>query len=249
MKNNKIIIILLVVFVSFSAKAQVKTYTVKSFDKIIVSPHIEVILQQGDAEKVEVNEIFLPVEKLNVEIEGKNTLRVYLDDAKMVTKNEKEKHKKYKNKKPIYKGKQVTVSITYKTLDVLSVRGEEKISFATPLHQKELTLRAYGEPRIYLNDVQLESLKTTIYGESYVEATKGFIKKQRFTNYGESVINTEAIENNETKITAYGESNYKLNVAKRLKVTAYGEAVITYKGDPRVYKGIVIGDATITHLN
>lgn len=249
MKNYKTIIILLLAFVSFSAKAQVKTYNVKSFDKIIVSPHVEVVLQQGDIESVEVNEIFLPIEKLNVEIEGRRTLRVYLDDAKMVTKTEKVKYRNYKNSRPIYKGTQVKVTITYKTLDVLSVRGEEKISFNTPLHQKQFILRAYGEPRIYLNDVQLEVLRTTMYGESYVEASNGVIRKQKFTNYGESVINMKAIDNTETKITAYGESNYKLNVSKRLRITAYGEAVITYKGSPNVSKGIVIGDATITQLN
>ncbi|WP_350292588.1 head GIN domain-containing protein [uncultured Croceitalea sp.] len=241
------LVILIAVFASEKSLAQVKTYETNHFNKIIVSPHIAVNFVEGDSETVVVNSSTEPMEKLNVEVVGK-TLRIYLDDAKMVTKQEKVKNDTWKGKKDIYKGTVIKATVTYKTLDELSLRGEEKFVCESPLNGKDFRLKLYGESQVYLNEVDLENLHTTIYGESYLELKAGSLNYQKITAYGETTINSLDVKTSKAKITAYGEGSYRLQVSERLKVTAFGEATIAYKGSPEVNKGIIIGEATIQKI-
>lgn len=232
---------------SVEAQQIEKTYDVENFDKIIISPHIAVNLVEGDEESVRIDETGVAEDKINIEVEG-NTLRIYLDGAKMVTKSEKVKDKNHKMTKSIYNGTQVRATVTYKTLNTLSVRGEERIELQSKIDQKDFTMRIYGESQVYISEVDLDRLKVTIYGESYLEVENGSVDNQRYIAYGESKVNSLGIDNALTKITAYGESDFRVNVSDKLKVTCYGETHITYEGSPDVDRGIVIGEATIKKI-
>lgn len=250
MKSSFINIIgklLIISFICLSGEAfgQLKNVSVGNFDKVIVSPHIAVNFVEGTTESVEVHTTTEPIEKLNIEVVGK-TLRIYLDDAKMVTKNKKADNDKWK--KSIYKGTVVKATVTYKKLLELSLRGEEKFICKSPLIGKDFRLKLYGESQIYLNEVNLDNLYTTIYGESYLELKKGNLGYQKIIAYGETKINSLQVKTNKAKITAYGEGSYRLQVSDRLKVTVYGEAIIAYEGSPKVDKGIIIGEATIQKI-
>ena len=231
-----------------SSFAQIQKFQVDSFDKVIVSPHISVTFVQGESESVDIHSSTEPIEKLTVEVVG-STLRLYLDGAKTYTDNEKVKGDNYNYKVPIYKGTVITATVTYSHLKELSLRGEERFLCDSPIEQSEFRLKLYGESQVYFNKVTLENLSTTVYGESYLELKSGTVKNQKITAYGETEINTLKVNTNNTKITAYGEGDYRISVRDRLKVTAFGEATIGYKGSPDVKKGIVIGDATIQKIN
>ena len=130
----------------------------------------------------------------------------------------------------------------------LSLRGEETFTSEGMLRADQFTLNVYGASQIYFDEVDINQLKSSIYGESYIKIKKGTVNEQKFTAYGESKINTFDVTNKATKITCYGEGSFQLNVEENLKVTAYGEATVAYKGDPDVKKGIVIGEATIEKI-
>jgi len=249
MKKLILPIVCLMILGISSIKAQQidKKFDVENFDKIIISPHIAVNLIAGEEESVRIDEAGVSEDKINIEVEGR-TLRIYLDDAKMVTKSEKVKGENYNMSKSLYDGTQVRATVTYKTLNTLSVRGEERIELQSKLNQKEFTMRVNGESQVYVSDVDLNRLKVTIYGESYLEVEAGKVDNQRYIAYGESKVNSLAIDNSSTKITAYGESDFRVNVSDRLKVTCYGETHITYQGSPDVDRGIVIGEATIKKI-
>lgn len=251
LKTQKYIQKLLIIgFVLLSGYSfgQLKKVAVERFDKVIVSPHIAVNFVEGASESVNVHSSTEAIEKLNIEVVGK-TLHLYLDNAKMVTKREKIKNDKWKNKRSIYKGTVVTATVTYKKLKELSLRGEEKFVCESSITGHELRLKLYGESEVYLNDVTLDNLTTIIYGESYLELKKGSVGRQKITAYGESTINTLEVSTIETKITAYGEGSYRVAVSDRLKVTAYGEAIIAYEGSPEVDRGIIIGEAEIQKID
>ena len=215
---------------SISSFAQVNSIVVKSFDKVIVSPHISVTFVQGSSESVEIHTSTEPLEKLNVEVVG-NTLRLYLDGAKTYTDNENVKGDNYDYKVPIYKGTVITATVTYINLEELSLRGEEKFVCESTIQQQEFSLKLYGESEVYFNKVLLDNFITTIYGESHLELKEGTVDRQKITAYGETKINT-------------------LNVdTRRVKITAFGEATIAYQGSPQVSRGIVIGEATIQKIN
>lgn len=234
-------------FIANSILAQSKPISVDHFDKIIVSPHIELNLVEGNEESVLIENAKLSDDKINVEVDGK-TLRVYLDGAKMVTKSEKYDNGEWSGKHSIYNGTMATATITYKNLDVLSVRGEEVITCESAIEQDDFKLRIYGESKVYFNSVSVEKLIVSIYGESYLEIKNGDVQRQVYRAYGESEVNTLEMGNTSTKITAYGESNFRVNVSDELKVTCYGEASINYKGDATVDKGIVIGEASVRKI-
>jgi len=243
-KSFLTIIILCICQVSFAQT----TTVVKSFNKVIVSPHIQVTFVEGDQESVTIESNTVSNDKLNIEVKDK-TLRIYLEGAKEITKNQKVYDNGNKEKRSIYNGTIVKATVTYKTLNNLSVRGEETIVCNSLLQGKRFNLKIYGESHVVLNAVNLGELRTTIYGESYLDIKSGTVNHQRYTTYGEGKINTLGINNSSTKITAYGESDFSLNVSDAIKITAYGEAKLQYTGNPVITKGLHIGQMHIDKID
>ncbi len=245
----KVSLLLLALFTVQITVAQNKNITLnENFDKIIVSPHIEATFVQGKNPSIEVLSMTIPREKLQYEILN-NTLQVYLEGAKTVTKTKKIKNNGWKLKVPIYKNTVVKVKITYASVEMFSLRGEEKITFESVLDQEKCTLRIYGESEVLIKEAKLDYLRVAIYGESNLIIESGSIQKQRITAYGSSKMRSLNVDSKEAKITAYGEGTYQFNVSNKLKVTSYGEANILYKGSPELKKGIVIGESTIRRLS
>ena len=243
-----IILTSLLLVITVSLNAQSKIISLQSFDKVVVSPHIQVKFIQGDKETIEIEDISVPFEKFNIEQSGK-TLHIYLDDAKMTTKNETQKTNNHKVKHPIYNGTIVRATITYKNLIDLSLRGEEEFECMSKLITDKFKIKIYGESHVYFHDVEFNTLYTTIYGEAFFEIKNGKIGKQKIIAYGESEVNTIDVQTENIKITAYGESDLRVYASKNIKITSYGEARIKYKGNPEIDKGIVIGDAIIRNID
>lgn len=239
--------ILMILSSAALSMAQDKTFQVQDFNKIIISPHVEVTLIAGNETSVVIENAKVPLNKINVAVEG-STLRIYLDGAKTVTKSERVSSDNWNGKRSIYNGTMVTATITYKTLKNLSVRGEEIVRCKSDINEDELKLTLYGETKVYFDGLVLNELTVAIYGSSYLEIAKGNVGRQVFRAYGESEVNTIGMDNDETKITAYGESNFRVKVSERLKVTCYGETTINYEGDPDVDNGIIIGEAKVRKI-
>lgn len=247
MLKKKIYLVGLLIFVIEITVAQTVT-NVDHFDKVIISPHIEVTLIEGNEEKVTIENSTVGSDKINIEVNGR-TLRIYLDGAKEVEKNEKAYENGKEVKRPLYTGTVVSATIMYKTLKELSVRGEETIVCKSALKGDKFRLKIYGESEVYLNEVSLAELRTTIYGESNLIIKAGSVTEQRYTAYGESTVNSLNINSHRTKITAYGDSNFQLNVSDEIKLTAYGEAIVEYKGNPAITKGLNLGEIRINKID
>ena len=221
---------------------------VKAFDKIIVSPYIQITFVEGDKEEVNIENCTVDKSKLHIEVNNK-TLWVYLDGAKQIPKNETTYKNGYKEKHSIYHGTVVTAIITYKTLNDLSIRGEETQLCKSPLAADKFNLKIYGESKVVFNEVNFGELHTKLYGESTLEIKAGTIKEQRYTSYGESKINTIAVNGRTSYITAYGEAEFTMNASDKIKMTAFGEAKLHYKGDPEIVKGLHFGDMQIDKMD
>ncbi|MGK0413027.1 MAG: hypothetical protein ACJA1B_001229 [Polaribacter sp.] len=244
MKFKNIIFFMSLLFLNSNINAQ-KTIKLESdFDKIIVSPHIEVIFKKGEAPTIEIVDMNIPMENFLYEL-NKGTLQVYLEGAKTYTKNEKIVIRNTERKVPLYKGRVAKVIITYTDVKIFSLRGEEKITFQTPLIRKECVLRIFGKSEVTIKTVALDRLDVSIYGDSFLNIEKGSIKKQKVTAYGASKVMASDVISEETRLTAYGDGIFKFNVSDKIKVTSYGEATVLYKGDATLKKGIVIGESTI----
>jgi hypothetical protein len=244
MKFKILIFLMSLLFLNGNLSAQ-KTIKLESdFDKIIVSPHIEVIFKKGNEPSIEILDINVPVQKFSYEL-YRGTLQVYLEGAKTYTKNKKIMIRNAERKVPLYKNRVAKVIITYSDVKIFSLRGEEKISFQTPLIQRECTLRIYGKSEVTINTVEVDRLDVSIYGDSLLNMEKGNIKRQKITAYGASKVMASDVISEETKLTAYGDGIFKVNVSKKIKVSSFGEATVLYKGDAVLKKGIVLGDSMI----
>lgn len=228
--------------------AQSKVIDVESFNKIIVSPHIEVVFKEGKKESVSIESISIPMKKLNVEVKN-NTLNVYLEGAKITSPNKKDYINGYKRTSSLYKGTIVKAIITYKNINSIDLRGEQKFVFEDKLSEDKLRMKIFGEAEVCLNEVDIQNLQLSVYGENHLKILKGKIANQKITSYGESEINITNVDNMETRLTSYGEGTFDLNVSGKLKITSFGEATINYSGSPNLNKGLVIGETEISNVD
>jgi len=233
---------------SLHSNAQNEIISVNTFNKVIVSPHIEVVFKKGSQETVTVKDISIPLEKLNIDVKNE-VLQVYLEGAKITSPTKKEKKNGWKQKVSIYKGTIAKIIITYKEVETFDLRGEEKLVFESPLEQQHCALKIYGESQVYINEVAIDDLRISIYGESLLEIGKGTTGQQKITAYGESSVNVLNVDNDVTRITAYGDGSFQFNVSEKMKITAYGEPTIVYSGTGKLNKGLIIGRATIKKVS
>ncbi|BAO76520.1 GIN domain-containing protein [Winogradskyella sp. PG-2] len=247
MKNLKQITIIALIFISQILIAQTKR-VVESFNKVIISPHIETTFVQGDEESVTILKNTLTDDKVNIEVNGE-TLRVYLDDAKETTKHESIVKNGVKMKVPIYKGKVLTILVTYKRIDNLSLRGEQRTICESLIEVGKFKLKIYGESQVTFNDVNFKEFEVDVYGESQLTIKNGITENQKITAYGEGEINLVGIDNKTSRLKAYGEAEFRVKSSERIKFTAYGEAELYYKGDAKVSKGLSFGDSQINRID
>lgn len=247
MNYLKSITIIIAICIGQIMQAQEKT-SVAAFNKVIISPHIETTFVQGDEESVTILENTESKDKVNIEVKN-GTLRVYLDDAKMTTKHKKIKKNGVKMKVPIYKGKVLTIQVTYKHIDNLSLRGEERTLCESLINVDAFSLKIYGESQVVFNEIAINEFDVDVYGESQLTIKKGNTKNQNITAYGEGEINLVEVNNKTSKLKAYGEAEFKVNASEQIKFTAYGEAELYYKGTATISQGLSFGDSKINQID
>lgn len=222
--------------------------SVAHFEKITVSPHIQLLLEQGDEESVTINDHIVPLEKINIKVDGKN-LHIYLDDAKMTTKQVKHTENGHSVSTPIYTGTQVTAQISYKILRDLSIRGEETTTLVSPIVENKFTINLYGESKLIIDSIQTKELKATLYGDNHLTIHKGEAASQVFKSYGESKIDAALLNSDFSRVTSYGENTFNLNSKEKIKVWAFGDASINYSGDAEIQRLITIGEIKVNKIN
>ena len=214
------------------------------FEKIIVSPKINVVLVKGDHESIRVVYSNVSPGDINMHVNG-NTLHLFLTDARFI-----EKRKRiYENTEPrrvsIYKYANVTAYVTYRALKRLEVRGEQEVSIDSLVTGDKFKLKAYGEAELYLAGMKTEKFKAVLYGRNKLRINSGNVESQKFRLYGENRINTRPLTSTYASSRIYGEGKLALSASNRFRITSFGEPYIEINGMPKIRRGIMIGR---THL-
>jgi hypothetical protein len=239
-----LVIVSLVVVMQF-AQAQEINRDLKTFSKIIVSPKINLILEQGESENIRLVYSNVDASKINIRVQG-NTLRVYLDEAKVTEKT----YRSHNNqKRSIYHDASITAYVTYKELEHLEIRGNQELTCNGPLKAERFTLKAYGENEINLASLKTEYLRTSLYGDNDLKIKSGKAEYQKYKLFGDNKIDTQDLKSFSATTTIFGDSKIKLNSQDHLKVNAFGESQVSYLGNAMVNKGLIFGKAQITKLN
>jgi hypothetical protein len=243
MKALSMIVVLMAGWIP--TQAQEITRDLRSFTKIIASPKINVILEKGEKESIRIIYSDVSADKINFDVKGK-TLRIYLDDARVVEKTYKsDGHQR----KSIYHDATVTAYVTYRELKHVQIRGNQELTCKDEIESKKFVLRAYGENEIRLASLKTEHFKTTLYGENDLKILGGKAEYQKYKLYGENKIDSRDLKSFVAKTTIFGESKIKLSIQDKLRVNAFGESQVRYDGEARVNRGLVIGNTEISRMN
>ena len=245
MKNAlKSFFIIAAVALTGLAHAQELQKNLDSFDKIIVSPKINLVLQKGDRESIRIRYSNVTSDKINVEVSN-NRLRIYLDDARIVDKHKKTRDENYSSNVSIYRDAVVTAYVTYRELKVLDVRGEEEVMCDGAIDSEKFKLKAYGEAEITLASLHTKKFKAVLYGENKLKIKGGQTGHQRYRLYGENKIDTRALTSETISSTIYGEGRLSVNASDEVRINAFGEPQVNVSGNSHISRGIIIGRADI----
>lgn len=217
----------------------------RSFNKVVASPKINVILEKGDQESIRLVYSNISADKINISVKH-HTLRIYLDDARITEKQHPVPHQ---GRQSVYEDASVTAYITYTELEHLEIRGDQELTCNGPIDSKKFTLKAYGENEIRLTSVRTEYLKTSLYGENSLKIRGGKAEFQKYRLFGENRIDTQALKSYSTTANSYGESRISLNTQDQLRVNAFGESQISYNGNASINRGLIFGRTQINRFD
>ncbi len=243
MKTNFKILFSIALVTTSMATAQ-EMVPLESFNKIVASPRVNVILQQGDHESIKIIYNSIPEDKVNVIIKG-NKLRIYLDHAKIIEKQGRVTENGQHTKRGIYAGSSITAFVTYKSLKSLDIRGEEELRCDGEIRADKFKLRAYGESEIRLASLHAKKFKTSLYGENDLKISSGETNRQVYRLFGENKIDTRGMKSAMASTRIYGEGKISVNASEEVRINAFGEPTINIQGTSIVSKGIIIGHADI----
>lgn len=242
-KNTSIMkSILPIVFICLVAVCplQAQDKELPHFTKIIASPRISVILKKGEKESIRMATSHVDPVKVNVRVTG-NTLRIYLDHARITEKQERIGH----SRQSIYRDASVTAYITYRELKGLEIRGEEELSCGDEIVTPKLKLKAYGESEIRLSGLTTKKLKASLYGRNDLKILNGTALHQTFRSFGENRIDTKGMKSETASTRIYGEGRISVTTTDEIVINAFGEPEINVRGNGQVVKGILIGRVDI----
>jgi hypothetical protein len=245
MKNlSKSSLLCAILALAASARGQEITKKLDAFDKIVVSPKINLVLQKGDQESIRITYSNIPSNKINIELNN-NRLKIYLDDARLVDKRKKNRDENYSCNVSVYRDAVVTAFVTYRELRVLDVRGEEEVTCDGAINSEKFKLKAYGEAEINLASLHTKKFKAVMYGENKLTIKEGQTGHQRYRLYGENKIDTRALSSETISSTIYGEGRLSVNASDEIRINAIGEPHVNVTGTSHISRGIIIGKADI----
>ena len=122
------------------AHAQEFQKKLNEFNKIVVSPKINLVLQKGDQESIQIKYSNISPDKINIDINN-GRLRIYLDDARFVVKKKKTHDESFTSHVSAYRDAVVTAYVTYRELRVLDVRGEEEVTCVDAINSEKFKLK------------------------------------------------------------------------------------------------------------
>jgi hypothetical protein len=227
-----------------SATAQEINSQLKPFNRVIASPHVNLVLMRGDQESIRLVYEGVPSEKINIKQHGR-TLHIYLDKAKLAGKNIREGHMTI----DMYPHARLTAYVTYRALEEVEIRGNQELSCLDPIRSRRFALRAYGENDITFASLNTEYFVTRLYGENKLKIDDGKADFQKYSLYGNNDINTLALKSYSATANLFGESSLQLHTDDELKVSSFGEGEVLYAGNAEVNHRLVFGNARVSPLD
>lgn len=240
----KSVLLIALAFACSFGYAQSDDKPLTPFDRIVASQFVNVILEKGETESIRLVYSGVNPGEVNVKVRHKK-LHIYLDDAKLVGKQEKVYDNGYRYSRSRYGNNYVTAYITYKSLRGLEIRGEKGLVCNGAINANKFKLKVYGESSVTLASLQANKFKASIYGTNDIEIKSGTAGHQLYRLFGENRIDTQNLTSNTTASRIYGEGRLTINANDELRITAFGEPEIRLSGPAHINKNLILGNVDI----
>ncbi len=240
----KSISLITLLFLSTLAIAQTESKPLAPFDRIVASQFVNVILERGKSESIRLEYAGIDPEVVNIKVRRKK-LHIYLDDAKLVGKQDKYYYNGQKMTRSRYGKNSITAYVTYKDLRGIEIRGEESLVCNGTINSDKFKLKVYGESEVSLSSLQTNKFRASIFGANKIEIKAGMAGHQLYRIFGENKIDTQNLTSNTTNSRIYGEGRLTVNANDELKITAFGEPEIRLTGPAHINRSIILGRADI----
>jgi hypothetical protein len=242
--NKLLITALLMASCSFAIAQEDVIRKVPSFNKISVSPKINLVLEKGNKESVRISYSNIKPGKIYVEVVG-SKLRIYLEDARLVEKRERRDSEYGNSKVSVYHDASVTAYVTYRHLNELEMRGEETLTCENAIDADKFKLKVYGEAEVNLASLNAHKFKASLYGVNKINIKSGESVHQVYRLFGENKIDTRGLVSTTATARVYGEGRLKMKATDEVRINAFGEPDIYISGNPHISRGLIIGRSHI----
>jgi hypothetical protein len=239
---RNVMLLLVALFVANTAYSQSLERKLRSFDKVVVSPRINLVLIPGNVESIRIDYSGVDEEKIIIDQKGKK-LRVYLDDARILDIGVR--HRNMFDRHEQYRHASVTAYVTFKHLTMIETRGEGDVSCDGRISSKKLKIKAYGETNIRLAYLDAATVRARLYGENTLTIREGDAGHISYKMYGTNKIDTRGLTSVTSSATIYGEGSINLHTTEEVHVTSFGEPSLYVSGGATISKGIVMGRTNI----
>lgn len=193
-----------------------ETRAVSTFNKIDISGGFEVLLNQGDVEKLELEVDENLIEYIETTVK-KNTLYI-------------------SSKKPIGNAQSLKLYITTVNVDEIEASGAIELKNKGTFHADDLEIDISGAADVDLN-LETENLTMDMSGASETTLT-GSSNNFDIEISGAGDLDAKKFKTINTKIDISGAGNAIVYAKKTLKIEVSGAGSVKYKGNPKVEKDI-----------
>lgn len=199
--------------------------TVSSFSKIDISGGFEVLLNQGNSEKVELEVDENLIELIETKVKG-NTLYISSEE-------------------PIGNAESLKIYITVVDVEDIDASGAIELKNKGTYKSDNLEIDISGAADIDLN-LEVENLVMDMSGASETTLT-GAADNLEIEISGAGDLDAKKMKTKTTEIDISGAGSAIVNVKKKLKVEVSGAGSVQYKGNPKVDESIS-GAGSVTKI-
>ena len=230
----------------YSVSGQQIEKDLPEFNRIVISPYISLEIIQGNKEHIRIKAENIDTAKINIAVRhGK--LRIYLDDAKYLPKNEKSRKGKEKYIQEMYRNVQIYATVTYKELKSLAVIGEELVSCQGGIKNTSFKLRTIGETKVFFENSEVEKLIIKSIGENEISIASGKVMACKTKLIGENRVRIDQVKAMKAKFSSIGENEMDCNAEEKLSIRTIGESELIQHGKAKIHKGLRIGENKFTY--
>ncbi len=148
---------------------------------------------------------------------------------------------KIKHKKPFHFGssKRITIYVTMKEIEELSVGGSGKIEAATPIQSEDLELNVSGSGDINIDELEASEVESSISGSGDIRlAGNKQVNTLDCNISGSGELHASGLKVGSAELSLSGSGGCKVYVTDELDVDISGSGKVRYKGEPLVNASI-----------